>query len=216
MSRISPDADLRTRDRLLLTLKTRGPRTAAELAQRLSVTSAAVRQHLGQLEEEGLVRARAVREGVGRPARRFALTAAAESRFPDAHADLTVELLGSLRRALGEPGLAKLLASRTRQQLKSYRAELPGSEAPLATRVAALAALRAREGYMAEWSEQADGSFLLVENHCPICAAATACQGLCAEELALFRRVLGARVERTTHLLSGAQRCAYRIEERAS
>jgi predicted ArsR family transcriptional regulator len=214
MSPRAARADLRTRDRLLLTLKTRGPRTPGELARRLGLTAAAVRQHLAKLEAEGLVDARAEVAGVGRPARRFSLTATAESRFPDAHADLTVELLHTLRSTLGDDGISKLLAARTRQQLKSYRAELPGREAPLAARVAALAALREREGYMAEWSERDDGSFRLVENHCPICAAATACQGLCVEEISLFRRVLGAKVERTRHLLGGARRCEYRIEER--
>ena len=66
---------------------------------------------------------------------------------------------------------------------------------------------------MAECTRMPDGSMLLAENHCPICAAASTCQGLCREELSLFRAVLGdkARVERTDHILAGARRCAYRI-----
>ena len=65
---------------------------------------------------------------------------------------------------------------------------------------------------MAEWRADADG-FLLLENHCPICAAATACQGFCRAELDVFRAVLGpgVSVERTDHILAGARRCAYRI-----
>jgi predicted ArsR family transcriptional regulator len=66
---------------------------------------------------------------------------------------------------------------------------------------------------MAEVEQAADGSLLLVENHCPICAAARECQNFCRSELAVFQRVLGpgASVERAEHLLSGARRCAYRI-----
>ena len=69
---------------------------------------------------------------------------------------------------------------------------------------------------MAEWRRDGDG-FVLIENHCPICAAAAACQGLCRDELALFRRILGrdVRVDRIEHMLEGARRCAYRIEPRA-
>jgi predicted ArsR family transcriptional regulator len=54
---------------------------------------------------------------------------------------------------------------------------------------------------------------LLVENHCPICAAARACQNFCRSELDVFRRVLGpdVQVERVEHQLAGARRCAYRI-----
>jgi predicted ArsR family transcriptional regulator len=40
---------------------------------------------------------------------------------------------------------------------------------------------------MAEVKTQADGSCLLIENHCPICAAAEACQGFCRSELEVFQ-----------------------------
>jgi len=54
-----------------------------------------------------------------------------------------------------------------------------------------------------------------VENHCPICAAARLCTGLCREELNLFRKVLGrdVRIERISHILAGANRCAYRVTQ---
>ena len=83
----------------------------------------------------------------------------------------------------------------------------------LAERAKLLAEQRAEEGYMADVKRQSDGSLLLVENHCPICVAARACQGFCRSELNLFREVLGsdAKVEREEHILAGARRCAYRI-----
>ena len=57
-----------------------------------------------------------------------------------------------------------------------------------------------------------DGAYLLIENHCPICAAAAACQGFCRAELSLFEMLLApARVERLEHILAGARRCAYRV-----
>ncbi|WP_207791881.1 helix-turn-helix domain-containing protein [Siccirubricoccus phaeus] len=66
---------------------------------------------------------------------------------------------------------------------------------------------------MADWQEAEDGSLLLFENHCPICAAAEFCQGFCRAELEVFRMVLGpaAAVERTEHIVSGARRCTYVI-----
>jgi predicted ArsR family transcriptional regulator len=80
-----------------------------------------------------------------------------------------------------------------------------------------LAEIRAREGYMAGWQKDGKG-FLLLENHCPICAAARACQGFCRSELDLFRHVLGpdVAVERVEHILLGARRCAYRIAPAAT
>ena len=118
-----------------------------------------------------------------------------------------------MRRAFGDAGLRRLIDERSRDQLRRYRKAMPGRGASLERRVAALAEHRSEEGYMADCSRERDGSLLLVENHCPICAAARSCQTLCRDELQVFRSALGkgARVERIEHLLQGARRCAYRI-----
>lgn len=206
-----PSAD--SREKLLFHLKTKGPQTAGELARRLGVTPMAVRQHLARLGEEGLV-AYADRAGrVGRPRRVWRVTAAADGHFPDSHAELALGMLEATRATFGAEGLKKLVAARTEAQIASYRARMPGARAPLAERVAALAAIRREEGYMAEWGRAPGGGFRLFENHCPICTAARACVGLCEGELELFRRVLGPRitVERTEYVLEGDRRCTYEV-----
>ena len=172
----------------------------------------AVRQHLYKLEEEGLVDSTDERRPIGRPARMWRVTERANGRFPDTHADMTVEILRSVRDAFGEDGLDGVIRERTRHQSRLYRDRIPRTLG-IEKRVAKLAAVRREEGYMADWSRRSDGSFLLVENHCPICAAARACQGVCREELSLFQAVLGkdVRIERTEHIVSGARRCAYVI-----
>lgn len=213
---MKPPGDASTADRILFHLKTKGPRSASWLAEKLGVTSMAVRQQLQRLEEDGLVDYTEERRGVGRPKRMWRPTRKADARFPEGYGDLTVDLIESAREAFGADGLERLVEARTRRQIDQYRAKLPAPDAPLARRVAALARLRNGEGYLAEWSRAKDGSFLLVENHCPICAAAAVCQGLCAGELQLFERALGkdVTIERTDHLLADARRCAYRITPR--
>jgi predicted ArsR family transcriptional regulator len=205
--------DLRAEEGVLYQLKTRGPQAAAQIARRLRVTPMAVRQHLYRLRVAGLVDFSDERRKVGRPARVWRLTGDAASRFPDTHGDLTVEIIGAVRAAFGESGMDKLLAQRTRLQKDEYRARLRPAGTSIAKRAQALAEIRREQGYMAECTRISDGSMLLIENHCPICAAAATCQGLCREELSLFRELLGdkARVERTDHILAGARRCAYRI-----
>jgi predicted ArsR family transcriptional regulator len=205
-----------SKDRILHLLKTRGAATATGLARKLSLTAAAVRQHLAALEQEGLVTFSEQRGGVGRPSRHWQLTSDADGRFPDGHAELALEMVDAVRAAFGDAGMDRLVAERTRAQRGRYQELLPPADSPLAKRVAALAKLRRDEGYLAEWSRRADGSFLLIENHCPVCAVAQVCQGLCAGELELFADVLGdaAEVERTEHLMAGDRRCAYRITPR--
>jgi predicted ArsR family transcriptional regulator len=198
--------------RLLYLLKSRGPSPSAALARALGITLPGIRQHLARLAAEGLVEHAEEAGKVGRPRRIWRLTAAGHARFPDAHADLTVGLIASVRDLFGAEGLDRLIARREAATLATYRAAL-GNAKDLAARVRALARLRSAEGYMAEARRQADGSWLLVENHCPICVAAKACQGFCRAELDVFRAALGpgATVERSEHLLAGARRCAYRI-----
>jgi predicted ArsR family transcriptional regulator len=66
---------------------------------------------------------------------------------------------------------------------------------------------------MAEVKPDGKDGFLFIENHCPICAAASACQGFCTSELDVFRSVMGTgvTVERSEHILGGDRRCAYRV-----
>jgi predicted ArsR family transcriptional regulator len=198
-------------DRILLQLKTRGPAETLALAAALGISRQATLQHLERLVAEGLVSHVDERRGVGRPRRLWSLTQKAQARFPDTHAQLTLEMLDALRAEFGEAGLERLIARREQATAKGYAAALAGCET-LQARVARLAELRAAEGYMAEWQADGDG-FLLVENHCPICAAAAACQGFCRAELQAFGEALGpgASVRRTDHILAGARRCAYRI-----
>ncbi len=203
-------------DRILYQLKTKGPQTAGPLARKLGVTAMAVRQQLYRLKQQGLVDYADERRPVGRPAHVWRLTPSSASRFPDSHAELTLEMIGAVRAAFGESGLERLLHERTQRQRDNYIERIKGAGAALFHRVQALAQIRREQGYMAESVQRRDGSILLMENHCPICAAALTCQGLCREELSLFRVVLGgkARVERTEHIPAGARRCAYLIKPR--
>lgn len=207
------DAPETADQRALLALKTKGAMTAQRLAHLLGISAVAVRKQLARLETAGLVRFQEEVRGPGRPERVWRLSAEGHARFPDRHATLTLDLISSIRRIFGEEGLDRLISQREQTMEETYRDALE-SEASLEARVSRLAGLRAREGYMAEIEKLEDGAFMLIENHCPICAAASVCQGFCRSELDVFRTVLGpqTRVTRTDHILAGARRCAYRIE----
>jgi predicted ArsR family transcriptional regulator len=199
-------------ERILFLLKTRGPMTAAVLAKSLRITPMGVRQHLASLTAEGLLTHTDERIGVGRPKRHWRLAVKAQARFPDSHAQMTVELLAAVRSVFGAGGLDRLIAERERETLARYKQGMRGART-IPDRARRLADLRSEEGYMAECTAAPDGGILLVENHCPVCAAAQACQGLCRSELEIFRALLpGTSVERVDHILAGARRCAYRID----
>lgn len=200
----------KAREKILFLLKTKGPQTAADIARRLGVTAMAVRQHLYQLKEDGNVRFDDQRRKVGRPARVWSLTTETASHFPDSHGELAVGILRAVQHAFGDDGVTRLIEQRTRDQAALYGERLARKQG-LRAKVAELARIRDEEGYMAEWSREPDGTLLLIENNCPICAAAETCQDLCRGELALFQQVLNAEVEREEHILEGSRRCVYRI-----
>lgn len=203
---------MNTSDHILFLLKTRGPSTAQQLAEQLHLTSMGVRRHLELGQEKGLLLTEDRADKVGRPARYWLLSEAGHARFPDRHSDLTVQLIEQVRTLFGQAGLDKLITAREEVSEASYTARMAGSKT-LSQKLTKLVAARDAEGYMAQMEKQTDGSFLLIENHCPICAAATECQGFCRSELDVFRRTLGpdTSVERVEHVLAGARRCVYRI-----
>ncbi|WP_228392664.1 MULTISPECIES: helix-turn-helix transcriptional regulator [Pseudomonas] len=174
------------------------------------MTAEAARQQFNKLASSGLVEAYTQARGVGRPSQFWKLTEAGHSRFPDTHSELTIQLLDTVRQAFGEQAIDRLIDMREQKSREWYLHEMSDAH-DLKERVKRLAQLRSREGYMAEYEELDDGTLLFIENHCPICAAATACQGFCRAELMVFEQVLRARVERIEHIISNARRCAYKI-----
>jgi predicted ArsR family transcriptional regulator len=204
---------MKSSDQILFLMKTRGRKTAQQLAELLGVTSMGARRQLEAALEKGLVTFEDVGDKVGRPARYWTLTDAGNARFPDRHSDLAVQLIEQTRSVFGQEGLERLIAAREHAIEAHYKMEVQ-DHAELPARVEALARARDAEGYMADAEEQDDGSVLLIENHCPICAAARECQNFCRSELEIFQRVMGdgCTVERAEHLLAGGRRCVYVIK----
>lgn len=190
-----------------------GPISADAMAEKLGLTAMAVRQHLYVLDEEGLATFAEEARPRGRPVKLWRSTAEAAGQFADSHSALAVDLIAQMKKAFGDEGMDRILKLRTAEQERTYRAKTDAARS-LKGKLDQLANIRSAEGYMAEVRRDAEtGDWLFVENHCPICAAARLCTGLCREELALFHRVLGKyiKVERLSHILAGAGRCAYRV-----
>lgn len=200
-----------TADRFLQLLKTKGPQSAAMLAAALNITGEGARLQLLKLAEEGLVMSVTTSKGVGRPVQIWDLTPEGHAHFPDTHAEFTLQLLDTIRTELGEEALEKVVAAREQQQLERYSRAVEGI-ADIGEKLEAIASLRTRDGYLAEWQEEGDG-FIFIENHCPICNAASSCANICKSELKTFKTLMGesVEVERLDHITSGARRCVYKI-----
>ena len=202
---------MKTHNKIIELLKTQGPLTAKVLASELNLTTMGVRQHMLALEESGEVTFKDEKAPRGRPTRYWSLTIKTNSHFADRHDELTVQLIDSVIAVFGDDGLDKLIADREKSSMKIYRLAL-ADKYGVEEKLTALAKLRSDEGYMATVVHEED-FFWLLENHCPICTAATKCQNFCRSELHLFQSLLDdvAAVTREEHIIEGARRCAYKV-----
>jgi len=198
-------------NQILQRLKVAGPQTAKALGEHLGMTSMGARQHLQQLELEEQVCWDDISSGRGRPSRYWRLTQEAWNRFPDNHAELTITMIDSVEAVFGSDGLEQMISHREQQISDRYSEALNG-QTTLEQKLNTLVDLRNQEGYMAQWLKDESG-YWLVENHCPICAAASRCRNFCRSELKLFRQLFAseATVDREDYILDGARRCSYRI-----
>jgi DeoR family transcriptional regulator, suf operon transcriptional repressor len=194
---------------LLVALKKAQPLTAHELAGRFGVTANALRRHLKALEEDGVVQYRREVRGVGGPVFAYSLSAAGEALFPHAYASALNAALEALVAQQGVDGVIGLFRRQWSEMVADVRPRL--AELPLAERAQLIAELRTSQGYMAEAEVLEDGGALVREHHCAIRKAAERFPEICAAELAFFEDVLGATVERRSHILEGCNRCEYRV-----
>lgn len=198
-------------DKILFLIKKHGPMQANEIGQRLGTSGEAARQQFVKLANAGFVEAITEPKGVGRPIQYWHLTELGQKQFPDTHAELTAQILLTIREELGESAIDKIILARKKQSYDRYIQAIKDVD-ELTERLDILATLRSQEGYMAHWKQVKDNEYLFIENHCPICAAAKVCQGFCNTEKELFSETLGVELQRVEYILEGARRCAYLIK----
>jgi predicted ArsR family transcriptional regulator len=198
-----------TRRSILQLLRRNGEMTALELSEQLQVGAVGVRQHLGLLERDDLVRVSGLRRSVGRPANLYSLTNTAEERFPRIYDRLALDLLEQVAAHGGSDVVNQLLVGRRIKQVDELAPAFAGKSRR--DRIATLAGMLAQQGYMCEWEETADGSYLLTEYNCPLDCVARRCPQLCVQEHLLYAELLAAPVIQEQTIAQGGTCCRYRI-----
>lgn len=204
---------------ILVRLRRDGPGSPDEIAGALDASRTGVLQQLRALELAHLVEHRTVRHGVGRPRHVYDITPDAQDLFPANYDGLAAGLIAAIEAVGGDDLIEQVFAARRRQMGDRARQQIGqrlAPDAPLEDRVRALAVIQDELGYLASTSVGVDGAIRLNEHNCAIFHVAKGEPAACAAELDLFRQVLGADVERESHIVAGDRCCTYRIEERGS
>jgi predicted ArsR family transcriptional regulator len=215
----TPVACDRTRDAVARSVLERGPQTAADLADLLGLSPAAIRRHLDALVADGHLVEREPRpsahRGRGRPARAYALTDAGRAAFPHGYDDLANTALRYLRDTGGEQAVAAFAAHRA-EALAGRLTAAVDRDAPLATRTESLAQALSAHGY-ASTTESVGKSGVgvpgvqICQHHCPVAHVAAEFPELCEAETRAFEQVLGTYVQRLATIAHGDGVCTTHV-----
>ena len=210
----SPSPDGRTRDRVAQLLLERGSATAAELGAELGLSPAAIRKHLDAMLADQLVEARESRRpgprGRGRPAKTFALTAAARDGFPHFYDGIATAALRWIAQHGGPQAVSAFAAAQVTPLEDRCRAAMSSAgDDPLA-RAEALADALTAEGYAANATTIASGG-QLCQHHCPVAHVAAEFPQLCDAETEVISRLIGTHVQRLATIAHGDGVCTTHI-----
>jgi len=213
----SPALESRTRDRVLQAISERGPVTAATLAEELGLTATAVRRHLENLTEAGLITSREsahAHRGRGRPARAYVVSDAGHQALESDYDHLASEALRFLAREAGPDAVRRFAQARVGELEQRYAAELAQAGADPAARVDALVAALTRDGFAASARPVGEPGtrtpltgIQLCQGHCPVQHVAREFPAFCDAETDAFSRLLGVHVQRLATLAHGDHVC---------
>ncbi|MBB2891443.1 metalloregulator ArsR/SmtB family transcription factor [Flexivirga oryzae] len=204
-----------TRDRVLRTISERGPITAAELADSLGLTPAAVRRHLDCLAHDELVEEHeptgAAERKRGRPARAFVVSAVGHARLRGDYDSLAGSVLQFLRDTAGDDAVTEFARQRADAMAQQARPIVESAGADLDDRTQALADALTEQGFAATTRPVGNDTPLagvqLCQGHCPVQHVATEFPQFCEEEAKAFSRTLGVHVQRLSSLAHGDHVC---------
>jgi DeoR family transcriptional regulator, suf operon transcriptional repressor len=198
-----------TKRALLNHLKKRGDLSADDLAASLDMTVSGVRQQLSGLQRDGLVAFDEIRSGRGRPRYVYRLTSAADGLYPRAYAEITNELLEYVEDA--DPELLEAIFAKRRER-RIERAQARMANKPFPQQVQELAKILDEDGYLADYTELDETTWLVTEHNCAIFGVAMRYGQACSSEIEFIRAVMSdADVERVSHMVAGEHHCSYRI-----
>jgi len=191
---------------VLAILKVRGSSSLSDVARQLGVSKQGALRHLEALQARGLVEVTSEsHHGPGRPGHVYRLTAAAREHFPSRNRELAVELVDFMEGSQVE----RFFARRAGRMEAEYAARTSGQD--LEERTRQLARLTNEQGHMTEVAEGPNGSLELRHCNCPIQDVAARTGHPCQHELDLYRRLLKAKVERSSWVGAGDTSCTYQI-----
>src|SRR6266852_5294144 len=198
-----------TRMEILELLRRRGRSSAETIAGDLGVTANAIRQHLTNLERDGLVVSQPERAGRGRPSLLFVLTERADAVFPKRYGQLATMVLQEVQEMGGPEALDEIFARVAARHAGAIEKDLEGLE--FADKMRRVVAWIGRAGTLAEQSETVEGVKVTIHN-CPFRNTALKFPQVCTITPQLISRLTGAAVSQADSIHRRDPYCSFVVQ----
>ncbi len=198
-----------TRMEVLELLRRKQAASAEAISAQLGITANAVRQHLINMEREGLVMSRPLHSKRGRPSLLFSLTDKADSAFPKRYGQLATMILNELG-DMGGPELIdrvfERLADRYADGIENQLEGLSFDQ-----KLERMVAWIGRAGTLAEKEETPEGIKITIHN-CPFRNTALKFPQVCTITPRLLVRLLDAQVSQSASIHRRDPYCSFVVE----
>jgi predicted ArsR family transcriptional regulator len=198
-----------TRMEILELLRRRGRSSAETIAGDLGVTANAIRQHLTNLERDGLVVSQPERAGRGRPSLLFVLTERADAVFPKRYGQLATMVLQEVQEMGGPEALDEVFARVAARHAEAIERDLEGLE--FDEKMRRVVAWIGRAGTLVEQSESPEGVRVTIHN-CPFRNTALKFPQVCTITPQLISRLTGAAVSQSDSIHRRDPYCSFVVQ----
>ena len=198
-----------TRMEILELLRRRGRSSAETIANELDLTPNAIRQHLTNLERDGLVVSQPERSGRGRPSLLFALTERADAVFPKRYGQLATMVLQEVQDMGGPEALDEVFARVAARHAGAIEKDLEGLD--FDDKLRKVVSWIGRAGTLVEQSDGPEGVRVTIHN-CPFRNTALKFPQVCTITPQLISRLTGAAVSQSDSIHRRDPYCSFVVQ----
>jgi len=198
-----------TRMEVLELLRRKGRSSAETISNDLGVTPNAVRQHLTNLEREGLVVSQPERSGRGRPSLLFGLTERADAVFPKRYGQLATMVLQEVQEMGGPDALDEVFARVAARHAGALQRDLDGLD--FDEKLRRVVAWIGRAGTLVEQAESPEGVKITIHN-CPFRNTALKFPQVCTITPQLISRLTEAAISQADSIHRHDPYCSFVVQ----
>ncbi len=198
-----------TRMEILELLRRRGRSSAETIANDLGVTPNAIRQHLTNLEREGLVASQPERSGRGRPALLFGLTERADAVFPKRYGQLATMVLQEVQDMSGPEALDEIFARVAVRHAGAIEKDI--ADLDFEAKLDRVVSWIGRAGTLVEQTETPEGVRVTIHN-CPFRNTALKFPQVCTITPQLITHLTGAAVSQSNSIHRRDPYCSFVVQ----